>query len=74
MRIRKCLKCGTYTLKESCSRCSENTVTVGPARYSPQDPYGKYRRQMKEQINDSTREGAESRIQQDNAESSMTDG
>jgi H/ACA ribonucleoprotein complex subunit 3 len=50
MKIRKCLKCGTYTLKASCERCNESSHQVGPARYSPQDPYGKYRRQMKEQM------------------------
>ncbi|MBD3387671.1 MAG: RNA-protein complex protein Nop10 [Candidatus Altiarchaeales archaeon] len=50
MRIRKCPECGGYTLKESCGKCNVKSSQVGPARYSPEDPYGCYRRQMKEQM------------------------
>ena len=39
--IRKCPQCGKYTLKDSC--CSK-TITAHPAKYSPDDRYGKYRR------------------------------
>ena len=52
MRIRKCASCGSYTLKESCIRCNVSSSVVGPARYSPQDPYGRYRRMMKERMAD----------------------
>jgi len=52
MRIRKCRTDGTYTMKEACPKCQGPTVQVGPARYSPQDTYGKYRRMMKEQMRD----------------------
>jgi H/ACA ribonucleoprotein complex subunit 3 len=52
MKIHKCQKCGTYTLKGECVKCNAHTSTVGPARYSPQDPYGRYRRMMKEEMDD----------------------
>ncbi|MBI2134179.1 ribosome biogenesis protein [Candidatus Woesearchaeota archaeon] len=45
-RIMKCLLCGSYTLKMSCS-CGGKAVGVGPAKYSPHDPYGSYRRAAK---------------------------
>jgi len=39
----KCPKCGTYTMKETCSRCGEPTITVHPARFSPDDRYARLR-------------------------------
>jgi H/ACA ribonucleoprotein complex subunit 3 len=48
--MRRCQVCGTYTLKDVCVKDNAPTAIVGPARYSPQDPYGKYRRLMKERI------------------------
>ena len=42
--IRKCPKCGRYSLEMKCSDCGMDTVTSHPARYSPDDRYGKYRR------------------------------
>lgn len=41
--IRKCPKCGRYTLKEQCSSCGIKTVTPHPHRFSPEDKYVKYR-------------------------------
>ena len=46
--ILKCMACGKYTLKEVCS-CGNNSSLVKPAKYSPEDQYGKYRRQAKAQ-------------------------
>ncbi len=46
-RILKCTKCKGYTLKEKCPKCSEKTITVAPPKYSPEDKYGQYRRQIK---------------------------
>ena len=45
-QMRKCEKCGTYTMKDTC-KCGEEAVIPQPPRYSPQDRYGKYRRQLK---------------------------
>jgi H/ACA ribonucleoprotein complex subunit 3 len=42
----KCPKCGTYTMKEVCPRCGDKTVTVHPARFSPDDRYARLRSPM----------------------------
>ncbi|MCK4332866.1 MAG: RNA-protein complex protein Nop10 [Thermoplasmatales archaeon] len=42
-----CKKCKSYTLDKICSKCKEKTVLKKPARFSPQDHYGKYRRELK---------------------------
>jgi len=46
-RMAKCLDCGSYTLKETCPSCKEKTATPHPPKFSPEDKYGKYRRQLK---------------------------
>lgn len=43
--ILKCSVCGKYTLKEVC--CEKKTINPKPMKYSPQDPYGAYRREAK---------------------------
>jgi len=45
-KMRKCPSCGAYTFKEVCPKCNSRTVNPEPPRFSPQDKYGKYRRQM----------------------------
>lgn len=47
MKLRKCRPCHRYTLKELCPSCGKPTSTPHPPRFSPVDPYGKYRRLMK---------------------------
>jgi len=42
-----CKKCNEYTLDENCPVCNEKTISKNPPRFSPQDPYGKYRRKLK---------------------------
>jgi len=44
--ILKCEKCGKYTLKEKCE-CGGKSFIARPPKYSPEDKYGKYRRQVK---------------------------
>lgn len=44
--ILKCQECGCYTLKEKC-KCGGKAVSVRPAKYSPDDKYGNYRRKAK---------------------------
>jgi H/ACA ribonucleoprotein complex subunit 3 len=41
--MRKCPECGEYTLKDVCG-CGSPAVTPLPAKYSPDDRYGEYRR------------------------------
>lgn len=45
-KILKCTDCGRYTLKAVCPVCGGPTITTKPARFSPEDPYGKYRRAL----------------------------
>jgi len=46
--LRKCDKCGTYTLKEdACPRCGGQVKTPHPAKFSMDDRYRKYRLIMK---------------------------
>ncbi|MCX6666040.1 MAG: RNA-protein complex protein Nop10 [Euryarchaeota archaeon] len=43
-----CSACKRYTMNEVCPVCKVNTGSPKPARYSPQDHYGKYRRKLKQ--------------------------
>lgn len=45
-KIRKCLKCGKFTLEKECD--GNLTVQVAPAKFSPEDRHAKYRRMAKE--------------------------
>lgn len=47
-KFRKCPACGLYTLKGACSKCGGPTRNPLPPRFSPKDPYGKYRRLVQE--------------------------
>lgn len=42
-KMKKCERCGKYTLKAAC-QCGGKALNPVPARFSPLDPYGKYRR------------------------------
>ncbi|PNX46505.1 MAG: ribosome biogenesis protein [Thermoplasmata archaeon M11B2D] len=42
-----CMSCQRYTLHQICRSCKEKTISKKPARFSPQDHYGKYRRALK---------------------------
>lgn len=44
--LRVCRACHRYSLKESCPECGQPTRQPHPARFSPQDRYGKYRRML----------------------------
>ena len=48
--LRKCIKCGRYTLKkDKCPYCGGNVKIPHPAKFSPDDKYAKYRRILKEE-------------------------
>ena len=49
MKMKKCKSCGTYTLKDICPNCGGQAFSPHPPKFSPQDPYGKYRRMLKKQ-------------------------
>jgi len=42
-----CKNCKVYTLDKTCSKCNKKTVSKNPPRFSPQDHYGRYRRELK---------------------------
>lgn len=44
--MRKCLDCKIYTFKDSCPKCGKKTVSPIPPPFSPEDKYGKYRREL----------------------------
>jgi len=46
-QILYCKKCKVYTLDKICNSCKQNTVSKKPARFSPQDRFGEYRRRLK---------------------------
>jgi H/ACA ribonucleoprotein complex subunit 3 len=45
--IRYCRKDHVYTLSAACPVCGNPSVIAHPARFSPEDRYGKYRRMAK---------------------------
>lgn len=50
MKMRRCKSCGEYTLKDKCPYCEGDLGVIYPAKYSPEDKYGKYRRILKKQM------------------------
>ena len=46
--ILKCSGCGDYTMSENC-KCGGKAVTIIPAKYSPEDKYGRFRRDVKKE-------------------------
>ena len=46
--IVKCSKCRQYTMKDKCPKCKIKTINPKPAKYSPEDKYGEYRRKAKQ--------------------------
>ncbi len=49
VQMRKCGSCGRYTLKATCPVCGGKTYMPIPPRFSPEDPYGKYRRKLRKE-------------------------
>lgn len=47
--IHKCPKCETYTMEKICPKCTSPTYPPKPAKFSPEDPYGDYRRKAKKE-------------------------
>jgi H/ACA ribonucleoprotein complex subunit 3 len=43
-RIRHCSADNLYTLSPTCPKCGRPTAIAHPARFSPDDRFGKYRR------------------------------
>lgn len=45
--LKKCTGCQEYTLRETCPRCGAAAKPNRPAKFSPEDTYGEYRRKLK---------------------------
>jgi len=45
--MKYCKTCQRYTLEDICPYCHQKTCRAEPARFSPQDTYGGYRRKLK---------------------------
>ncbi|MDD3408985.1 MULTISPECIES: RNA-protein complex protein Nop10 [Methanobrevibacter] len=50
MKMRKCPLCDIYTIKDTCPNCGGELKVVYPPKYSIEDKYGKYRRKLKEEM------------------------
>jgi H/ACA ribonucleoprotein complex subunit 3 len=48
--ILKCPECDSFTIKKECDMCKVKTESPKPAKYSPEDKYGKYRRKYKQNV------------------------
>jgi len=49
--LRKCEKCGTYTLKkDKCPKCGGDVRVPHPPKFSPEDKYLKYRMALKKEV------------------------
>jgi H/ACA ribonucleoprotein complex subunit 3 len=45
----RCGACNRYTMEQECPVCKGPVERRAPARYSPQDRFGKYRRRLTEE-------------------------
>jgi H/ACA ribonucleoprotein complex subunit 3 len=45
--LKRCTSCKEYTLKDACPRCGAKAKPNRPAKFSPEDNYGEYRRKLK---------------------------
>ena len=42
-QLRKCNDCKIYSLRDKCKICNKETISVHPAKFSPDDKYMRYR-------------------------------
>ena len=49
LKMHKCLECGIYSLEEACPKCGGELKVIYPPKFSIEDKYGKYRRQLKKE-------------------------
>lgn len=57
MSLLSCSEHG-YTLQAACPRCGKATASPGPAKYSPEDRFGSYRRKLKLMEREKSKKGA----------------
>ncbi len=42
-QLRRCNQCKSYTLKEKCPNCKNDSISAHSAKFSPDDKYVRYR-------------------------------
>jgi len=52
--MKRCPECYVYTMADNCPDCGGGVRPPIPARYSPEDRYGKYRRGLKKLVESET--------------------
>lgn len=53
--LHKCTGCSEYTMQtEKCPSCGGKVAATRPAKYSPEDHYGEYRRKLKQMERDAS--------------------
>ena len=45
--LKRCTVCKEYTLQDTCPHCGQKALANRPAKYSPEDHHGEYRRRLK---------------------------
>lgn len=45
--LKRCTGCREYTLQDTCPRCGAKAKPNRPAKFSPEDNFGEYRRKLK---------------------------
>jgi len=50
MKMHKCPICNIYTLETKCPKCGGDLKVIYPPKFSVEDKYGKYRRQLKKEM------------------------
>ncbi len=45
--LKRCSSCRDYTLQETCPHCGARADPNRPAKFSPEDHHGAYRRKLK---------------------------
>ena len=48
--ILKCKKCDEYTISLTCPKCNEKVISTKPAKFSPEDKFGYWRRVAKKEV------------------------
>ncbi len=47
MKMKECKACKKYTFDDKCPKCGKPTSDPSPPSYSPEDKYGRYRREQR---------------------------
>ena len=47
--IYRCTTCENYTMRKECAKCSEKTISPKPPKFSLNDKYDKYRREVRKE-------------------------